>query len=295
MASSPLPDQGLSPSGEASEAGPQLVPGIPVRPVSGPLPLPEPDRRAAQVFGEDPILYDRFRPGYPRDLMETVVSGTGRGPVLEIGAGTGKSTRALLALGRPVYALEPDPRMAAVLELNCGQANVSVVRASLEEARLPVEAFRLAVAAQTWHWVDPSTAYARVGDALSEDGRLALLWHHPLDDQGMLGEAMERLYTRLAPGIGAIWPGMEARDFDPPRDHVGAATRFRGWTYHEHRWERRLDSVGLVGWLCSSSAHRLLPVPDRVELMTAVAALVLELGGEVTVGMRTVAHIGLRT
>jgi len=246
------------------------------------------------VFGEDPILYDRFRPGYPRDLMETVVSGTGPGPVLEIGAGTGKATRALLALGRPVYALEPDPRMAAVLELNCGQANVSVVRASLEEARLPVEAFRLAVAAQTWHWVDPSTAYARVADALTENGRLALLWHHPLDDQGMLGEAMERLYARLAPGIGAIWPGMEARDLDPPRDHVGAASRFRGWTYHEHRWERRLDAVGLVGWLCSSSAHRLLPVPDRVELMTAVAALVAELGGEVIVGMRTVAHIGLR-
>ena len=264
------------------------------RAVSGPLPFPASDRTAARIFGEDPILYDRFRPGYPRDLMETVISGTGRGPVLEIGAGTGKATRALLALGRPVYALEPDPRMAAVLELNCGKANLSVVRTSLEEARLPVGAFGLAVAAQTWHWVDPATAYEQVAGALGPDGRLALLWHHPLDDQGPVGEAMARLYARLAPTIGAIWPGMEASDFDPPRDHVGAAARFRAWTFHEHRWQRRLDTVGLVGWLCSSSAHRLLPVPQRVELMTAVAALVQEMGGEVTVAMRTVAHLGLR-
>jgi SAM-dependent methyltransferase len=272
----------------------QPPPPGPPRPVSGPLPLPRPDRQAAQIFGEDPILYDRFRPGYPRELMEAVVESTGRGPVLEIGAGTGKATRALLALGRPVHALEPDPRMAAMLELNCGDSEVAVERQILEEALLPSEFYGLAVAAQTWHWVDPMVGYARVAEALVPHGRLALLWHHPQDNQGLLGEAIGQVYAALAPEMANIWPGMEFRHFDPPLEHVGASTRFRAWTTQEYRWLRRLDSLGLVGWLCSSSAHRLLPVSQRTELMAAVAVLVSELGGEVTVKMRTVAHLGVR-
>jgi SAM-dependent methyltransferase len=226
--------------------------------------------------------------------METVVADTGSGAVLEIGAGTGKATRALLALGRPVLALEPDSRMASMLELNCATTDLSVLRATLEEAELPAEAFPLAVAAQSWHWVDPAIGYTRVAGALAANGRLALLWHHPQTDQGFLGEAMSQLYAALVPDIAAVWPGTEFSDFDPPRDHLEAATHFRHWSLHEHHWVRRLDSVGLVGWLCSSSAHRLLTVAERTELMTAVAALVSELGGEVTVKMRTVAHLGLR-
>lgn len=264
------------------------------RPVSGPLLPAGPGRQAAQVFGEDPILYDRFRPGYPRELMEAVVADTGKGPVLEIGAGTGKATRALLALGRPVVALEPDARMAALLERNCGSQRVELIPASLETANLPSEAFGLAVAAQTWHWVDPEVAYARVAATLVPGGRLALMWHHPDPAQGLLGEAMAQLYGRLAPDVPRIWPGTEASTFNPRRDHAGADIHFWGWSRHEHRWQRRLDALGLVGWLCSSSAHRLLPVAQRTDLMTAVAALVEELGGEVVVKMRTVAHLGQR-
>jgi SAM-dependent methyltransferase len=264
------------------------------RPVSGPLPSAGYGRQPAQIFGEDPILYDRFRPGYPRELMETVVADTGRGPVLEIGAGTGKATRALLALGRPVYALEPDARMAAVLELNCGSGNMSVLRATLEDSDLPIEAFELAVAAQSWHWVDPVVGYARVSEALVSGGRLALLGHHPEPNQGLLGEAMSQLYAKLAPQIASIWPGAEAAGLDPPRHHVGASTRFRGWARYEHQWLRRLDSVGLIGWLCSGAEHRLLPVDQRTQLITAVAALIDELGGEATVKMRTVALLAQR-
>ncbi len=261
---------------------------------SGPLVDAAPRHQAAQIFGEDPILYDRFRPGYPRDLMESVIADTGQGPVLEVGAGTGKATKALVALGKRVHALEPDARMAAVLELNCGNAGVSVVRSTLEEAELAPEAFDLVVAAQTWHWVNPMVGYARASEALIPQGRLALIWHHPQPNQGLLGEAMIQLYARLAPDMPRIWPGTQAIDFDPPKEHVGAATRFRHWSRHEYVWQRRLDSVGLIGWLCSSSAHRLLPVAQRTELMTAVAALVAQLGGEVTVKMRTVAHMAHR-
>ncbi len=251
-------------------------------------------REQAQIFGEDPTLYERFRPGYPRELMEAVVADTGRGPVLEIGAGTGKATRALVALGKKVHALEPDARMAAVLELNCGSGLTRVDHTRLETISLPPESYDLAVAAQAWHWVDREVGYDLVANALIPHGRLALLWHHPQPRQGLLGEAMQQLYARVAPDIPHIWPGTKAIDFDPTVEPFAATKRFRSWARREHLWYRRLDAAGLVGWLCSSSEHRLLPIEQRTELMAAVAALVQELGGEVVVNMATVAHTGYR-
>ena len=103
----------------------------------------------AQIFGEDPSLYERFRPGYPRELMEAVVADTGDGPVLEIGAGTGKATRALVALGKQIHALEPDARMASVLQVTCGDGLIGLEQHTLEHANLPHERFSLAVAAQS--------------------------------------------------------------------------------------------------------------------------------------------------
>lgn len=248
----------------------------------------------AQIFGEDPSLYDRFRPGYPRELMEEIVNETSDLPALEIGAGTGKATKALLALGKTVHALEPDHRMAAMLEVNCNGAPIRIEKATLESAHLEPDAYDLVLAAQAWHWLDGDLAYDLAADSLVPGGLLALIWHHPHPDQGLFGSAMEQLYARLAPGMSHVWPGVKAVDFDPSLEPAQAVERFRGWSRREHRWKRRLDAPSLIGWLCSSSDHRLLPMEERLQLMAGVAALIGELGDEVTVDMTTVAHLAYR-
>lgn len=248
----------------------------------------------SQIFGEDPALYDRFRPSYPREMIEAIIADTSQRPVLEIGAGTGKATKALIALGKDVHALEPDQRMAALLKVSCPTGLVQVETATLETANLPLEAFDLVVAAQAWHWVDPTVGYDVAADSLVPHGRLALMWHHPRTEQGLLGEALNQLYAVLAPGITNVLPGAKASGFDPAAEPSAALGRFRSWSRLEHRWRRHLDGPGLVGWLCSSSDHRLLGVEQRTELMSAVAALVAELGGDVAVEMTTVAHMAHR-
>jgi SAM-dependent methyltransferase len=248
----------------------------------------------SQSFGEAPALYDRFRPGYPRQIVEAIVADTGPRPVLEIGAGTGKATKALVALGKKVHALEPDPRMAAVLDLNCRQpGGVEVLPYTLETAPLAPESYELALAAQSWHWVDPLVGYDLVAAALVPGGRLALMWHTPRPRQGLFGEALAQLYSRMAPAIGRPLPGANGIDLDPTADPA-ATVRFGDWTRLEHHWQREIDAAGLVGWLCSSSSHRMLPLAARTELLTAVSALVDEFGGMVTIDMATTAHLARR-
>ena len=51
------------------------------------------DRVQALVFGEVAAEYDRVRPGYPPELIDTVLSHAPADPTaLDVGAGTGKAT-----------------------------------------------------------------------------------------------------------------------------------------------------------------------------------------------------------
>ena len=71
-------------------------------------------RVRATSFGKVADAYERSRPGYPEDAVRWLV---GKEPldVVDLGAGTGKLTRSLVALGHRVTAVEPLPEMIAHL------------------------------------------------------------------------------------------------------------------------------------------------------------------------------------
>ena len=66
------------------------------------------------TFGAHAGEYERARPAWPEDAARWLVPDDAE-LVVELGAGTGKLTRAVAALGVRVVAVEPDPRMLAVL------------------------------------------------------------------------------------------------------------------------------------------------------------------------------------
>ena len=84
-----------------------------------------------QAFGADPAGYDASRPDYPDWVFETLVERCGLAPgcaAFEVGAGTGKATRRVLALGAdPLVAVEPDARLAAYLRSTAPDTPLQVV------------------------------------------------------------------------------------------------------------------------------------------------------------------------
>lgn len=80
-------------------------------------------------FGAVAAAYERFRPGYPGELFDTVMRYACR-PIraaLDIGAGTGKATRLFAERGVTVTATEPDAAMLAELRKHV-PANVITVQ-----------------------------------------------------------------------------------------------------------------------------------------------------------------------
>lgn len=133
----------------------------------------------ALSFGAVAAAYERFRPGYPEELYDVVVT-YARAPIrtaLEIGAGTGKATRLFAQHGILVTATEPDAAMRSELRQRV-PAVTNTVRAGFEDLR-PVESYSLVYAAAAMHWTDPNDRWTRLAALLDPGGVFACFGSSP--------------------------------------------------------------------------------------------------------------------
>jgi SAM-dependent methyltransferase len=127
----------------------------------------------ALSFGVIAEAYERFRPGYPEELFDMVMTYAGQ-PVrtaLEIGAGTGKATRLFAQRGITVTATEPDEAMLAELRKHV-PANVKTMQAAFEALR-PSGSYGLVYAAAALHWTNPEGRWPRMAALLEPGGVFA--------------------------------------------------------------------------------------------------------------------------
>jgi SAM-dependent methyltransferase len=127
----------------------------------------------ALSFGSVASAYERFRPGYPDELVDEVLAYAGR-PVrtaLEIGAGTGKATRVFAGRGIAVTATDPDQAMLRELRRHVPAAGATVQAAFEDLPLTPV--YDLVFAAASLHWTEPDHRWSRVAAMLKRDGIFA--------------------------------------------------------------------------------------------------------------------------
>jgi len=135
------------------------------------------------VFGPVAASYQATRPTYPEalyDAIERIVGPLGGRRVLDVGAGTGISGRALAARGANVAATDPDLAMARTLRAQSPPLPSVLGRAEA----LPVKTgwAQLVTFAQAWHWVDVRAAALECRRVMGADGRLALWWNVAEDE-----------------------------------------------------------------------------------------------------------------
>lgn len=137
-------------------------------------PTPEDMKRWSGSFGAVAEAYERGRPSYPAEAVSWLVGGEAK-VVLELGAGTGKLTRELVAQGHAVYATEPDAGMLELLEARVPGCSAKV--AGAEEIPANDRSVDVVVAAQAFHWFDHEVALPEIARVLKPGGHLALTWN----------------------------------------------------------------------------------------------------------------------
>lgn len=251
------------------------------------------------TFGSVAEAYERYRLGYPDELVDRVLAHARR-PVrtaVEIGAGTGKATRVFAAAGIAVTALEPDADMLAQLTANV-RGQVTPVLSTFEEADLsgPVD---LVYAAAALHWTDPATRWERIARVLSSGGVVASFGgpRHIADPE--LRERVRQLrepyvpeddvHSPLrgrddgpAPDGQLQWPGTDMRDSPCLTDVVQVVLDRRLHLSAEH----------LIGHLATVSAYLLLDADARAEVLARIRSVLPE---QVEIIADVTLHLARRT
>ena len=125
--------------------------------------------------------YDRYRPSYPRailNLLETECGLTSASVVADVGSGTGILSELFLQNGNRVFGVEPnyEMRMAGERRLERYPRFASVA-ATAEATTLDDACVDFVTAGQAFHWFEVEGSRAEFGRILRPGGWVVVIWN----------------------------------------------------------------------------------------------------------------------
>ena len=125
--------------------------------------------------------YVRYRPGYPREILELLRERydlTQGSEITDVGSGTGALARMFLKNGNRVCGGEPNAEMRRAGErLLAAFPRFTSVEATAEATTLPDRSADFVTAGQAFHWFDPGSARRELGRILKPRGLVVLVWN----------------------------------------------------------------------------------------------------------------------
>lgn len=153
--------------------------------------------------------YRKHRPGYPDALLDWIVADAGLSPgdrVLDVGCGTGISSRALAARGLRVLGVDPNAAMLEAARAEGG--DVEYLQADGETLEGVVGPFDAIVGGQSFHWLELDRARARFAELARAGARVIAFWNLR-DDRDPLMSDYEQLLLAWSPEYARV--GAEPR------------------------------------------------------------------------------------
>jgi SAM-dependent methyltransferase len=238
------------------------------------------------AFGRTAREYELGRPEWPEELLERVIADLGLGPeatVLDLGAGTGKLTRALVPRFARVITVEPDDAMRAVLEEVVPGAESRA--GSAQAIPLDDDEVDAAFSGEAFHWFASPETIDELARVLRPGGGLAIFWNIFLDGEPPLPDEAEAVLDEALARGGV--PGLPRVLSGQWREPI-ARSRFGELREDELVREVVTDRDGWIANMLSVSSIAHQPGEDRAALAERLRELVPP--GEIRRRYRTVAY-----
>lgn len=239
-------------------------------------------------------VYARCRPSYPTAAIDFIIERCGLKPgsvLVDVGSGTGISSRLFAARGLDVIGIEPNAEMRAhAEEANSSDAAMKPIyqAGNADATGLPGENAQAVVSAQAFHWFDPGTTLPEFQRLLKPGGWVVLLWN-----ERAVRDAFTADVSRLVRAL-PDWDQVEGK-----RPHHGdvllKSELFPNALRTVFPSQQELDEEGLLGRIFSMSF-----TPQEGEPAEQVARELTEIfqrhqrDGQVVLQYDTMVYLGQR-
>jgi SAM-dependent methyltransferase len=235
--------------------------------------------------------YARFRPRYPKEILDVLKSecGLGRDSVVaDIASGTGIFSRLLLENGNRVFGVEPNPEMRRAGEQYLVRyQNFTSVAGTAENTGLANQSVDLVTSAQAAHWFDREKAIPEFQRILKPGGYLMLLWN----ERDVEASAFGRDYEQLVRKYGIDYHELQYQGSTSEGDEFFAPFPCMKRTLSN---DQGLDYAALEGLLLSASYMPQPGHPSYAPMIAAVRGIfdAHQIGGKVRMEYDTKLYFG---
>jgi SAM-dependent methyltransferase len=173
-------------------------------------------------------LYDAHRPSPPARLgpLLATYAGAEHPDVVDLGSGTGLSSRWAASWAASVIGVEPNPDMRAQAEAR-GGSPVTYRAGTAQASGLPDACADVVLAVQALHWMEPEATFAEVARLLRPGGVFAAIdadWP-PVSGLTAAEEAWAVVHRRVRVFEARAAAGVAADELRRPVDHDDDALR----------------------------------------------------------------------
>ncbi|HBD08468.1 MAG TPA: hypothetical protein DCZ69_09415 [Syntrophobacteraceae bacterium] len=244
------------------------------------------DRSRRTTFEENAEIYNEFHKGYPPEVVEEALKLAempAGGRILEIGPGPGNATVSFARHGYPILAIELGHRLAALAMENCkSYPQVKILNMAFEDWQVEQDAFDMALAADSIHWIPPEIAYPKLAQALKPGGSLVILASAPA---GLTTDWLRAVDT--AYGSRGMQEANPATRFtldwlkDILAETIGGSGCFKNITTRAFPTNEIFTADQYIRSLHTYSGHRGMTNALRQSLYAEIREIILQSGGSV--------------
>ncbi|MDH2902856.1 MAG: class I SAM-dependent methyltransferase [Actinomycetota bacterium] len=256
------------------------------------------------TFDGAALVYDQFRPRYPRELFDDLagraaINATSR--ILEVGCGPGVATEEMISRGWSVLGVDPGEQLARVAREKFGEERFAVEVSTFEDWRAHGRRFDVVFSASAFHWVAPEIRWTKAAAVLADGGFIALAGNkalaegsfhdfsvatrderivHGVDDERDSPDIADLRYIirDAAHDIGALWEAMS-----PQGTTVVAGELFDAPEVALYPWTRAYSTPEALGLVGTYSRFLVMDDLKRTALFERLKEIIdRDYGGELT-------------
>lgn len=137
-------------------------------------------KKESEMFNKAADYYDKYRPSYPKDIIDTIIKETGikkDSKLIEIGAGSGKATELFAGKGFKILCIDPGEDLVKIGNHKFKSDTILFQCSRFEDYDFAEQDWDVIFAAQSFHWVPQPQGYEKCASLLKNNGHLAVFWN----------------------------------------------------------------------------------------------------------------------